>query len=281
MELKVYYNVQFKSGSASRPFVRICIADVDAKWVFGSMCGTITEKPQRFAICDYDYEKHINGYNRSATDNIEKIFNNLTDEEKKCFSNVSFDLNRSFRAFVVEASKRGVSYSYEMQKEFYSVMLGIREKISLLNTGSCGCGATKEEYVEMKECDGELLDKIIHSVFSSEGEICEVEGKRYCLKEDAETKTKKIYEVIGGVSSEKVDEVKDAISDVERPFVKTEKMAFMRDDKNLLNFNNNELYKILEIEGAYVKLVDVFGDARFVNRNRVEIIEVEQELIHE
>lgn len=281
MELKIYYNAKFQSGSASRKFVRICIADPNAKWVFGSMCGTKTEKPQRFSIGDYNYTKHIDGINRSATECIEDIFCNLTEEEKECLSNASFDLNRSFRAYVLEVSKRGINYDYDSQKEFYSVIQGIREKISCLKSGSLACECGKQDYVEMKECDGELLDKIISSVFSCEGSVVEVEGKKYCLKEDVVTKTKKIYEVHVGCVAKSTDDVVEISDDVKKPKVKVEKMAFMKDDKNLLNFNKDELYKIVEFDGDYVRLIDVFGEKRFVNSNRVEIIEVEQEFVYE
>ena len=280
MELKVFYNVNFQSGSASRAFVRICIVDNEKKFLFGSMTGDVSEKAQRFAMFNYDFVKHISGVNRSATDDIKSLFENITEKEKNCFSNVAFDLGRSFRAYVIEASKKGVNYDYETQKKFYSLIQEIREKISELKSGTCSCGKTEAKYVELTDCSGELLDKIIREVFSAEGEECVVDGKKYCLKEDVETKTKKIYEVVGVPVQEVCDLTEDKPV-FEKSIVKTKRMALMKNDKNLVNFNKDELYEIVENDSEFVKLIDIFGEKRFVNNSRVEIIEVEQELVYE
>ena len=280
MEMKIYFNAKFKSGASARPFAKIVFADMEKQNMFGSMCGDgESENAQRFAVFGFEYDKHISGYHRSACE--EKVFfeniSSVSKELKSAFEKSINDLNRSYRAFVVESTKRGISYDYSCQKEIYSKIQEIRENFNKMK--DVVSHSSTIEYKEIQNCSGELLDRIIASVFSKEGEIVEVDGKRYCLKKDGKDEIKKIFEVVGFENTEVKSEEIVVEDDVKK--VATKKMAFVVNDDNLFNFNKGEFYNIVSDNGDYVKLIDIFGEKRNIKKNRVEFVDVEEELVYE
>ena len=97
------------------------------------------------------------------------------------------------------------------------------------------------------------------------------------MKVNEKNNRKEIFEVLNFSSSVESEPEKE--EDVSKK--KTEKMAYVINDEFLFNFNKGELYTIVSMDGEFVKLIDVFGEARNIKKNRVEFVEVEQELVYE
>lgn len=281
MEWTIYFNKNFKSGASARPFTRVCFVDEEKGNMFGSMCGVNDEKAQRLMVYGCEKARHIDGFCGTSfkEDEIVALVSTLSEEEKAAFKKVFMDLTRSFRAYIVDCSKKGINYDYAAQRDVFSKIQKIREDFEKMCGGVVEVFEAKKdvEFVELKECSGELLDKIIVAVFEKEGEVVEVDGKHYCLKVNEKNNRKEIFEVLNFSSSVESEPEKE--EDVSKK--KTEKMAYVINDEFLFNFNKGELYTIVSMDGEFVKLIDVFGEARNIKKNRVEFVEVEQELVYE
>lgn len=273
---KFYFNYDFRSGSASASFIRVaCVLDN------GTLFGTMIRegsKVQRFSMLNYDFNKHVKGIVDGSCFDEELFFSSLdhaSDKVKDCFQTCLSDLNRSFRAHVQKCSiSKGFSYS--AQTEVYGKISSLRENFmkKILGESVEIKKESQEEFTEISDMDGSLLDKVITATFENEDKVVEVEGSFYVLK-SVENGEYKIFKTNKPAEENKtqIEEKNDKIV-VPMKVIKTKKMAFCKDDIDLINFNKNELYELISSESPYLKVRDIYGNQVFVREKRFEIIDV-------
>lgn len=278
--MKWFFNTNFKSAPHNKSFIRIGI-ELDNETMFG--CQNDEEQTtRRFSYKSYN-PSHVNGVVEKALTKEEflKQVPYMNEDQIKRFTSCFVDMSRSFRNHVSSCSAESKGIPTEIQSQVYSDIIKVRDEFYKMKEKA----VPSEKKVEKKwvlldnvDIDDEsLMNEIIEACFTKKDEVVNVRGKNYILKyQDEKKDSLAIFVEQDGEEQQEKIEKKPEIKQKE---ILTKRMAFCIDNKNLVNFNKNELYEIVKENGNFLVLKDNFDEERTMFASRFRIIKVEEELV--
>ena len=275
--MEIWFNKNFKLGHSSNKFKRVLISIDDIGGSFGCINDGVSVRNVSFPDST---TKTIHGVGSPSInfDGFAADWDLLDKNEKEHFSELILSLSRSFRYHVQQMSIKKRSISSVDQSKVFSYIADIREKFENLVNGTFK-EEKKEEWIAIEDLDPDSFNNILEALVASPSQQAVVNDILYRLYKNNEGGVEHYclqYKGVADKDSKTIPEKKEEKKPAK--VIKTKKMAFMVDDKDLFNFNRNELYEIHGTKENFTCLTDVFGEKHYVLTSRFKVIEVEQEL---